>query len=139
MMRTVITPIQMRFNDIDGFGHVNNSVYNEYLDCGRVDYLNQIPGIDFLSGTQRLVVVHIETDFLRPSYMGDDLAVHTQIDKIGEKSITMTQTIIGTKNEVKLKSRSVMSTFNIDNDTSFILPENWVFALEKFASLVFEM
>jgi acyl-CoA thioester hydrolase len=138
-MRTVVTPIQMRFNDIDGFGHVNNSVYNEYLDCGRVDYLNQIPGIDFLSGIERLVVVHIETDFLRPSFLGDELAVHTQIDKIGEKSITMTQTIIGTKNEVKLKSRSVMSTFNIDDNTSFILPENWVFALEKFAASVLEM
>jgi acyl-CoA thioester hydrolase len=129
----------MRFNDIDGFGHVNNSVYNEYLDCGRVDYLCRIPGIDFLSGVERLVVVHIETDFLKPSFMGDDLAVHTQIDKIGEKSITMIQSIIGTKNEVKLKSRSVMSTFNINENTSFILPENWVFALEKFAASVLEM
>jgi acyl-CoA thioester hydrolase len=129
----------MRFNDIDGFGHVNNSVYNEYLDCGRVDYLNQIPGIDFLSGIDRLVVVHIETDFLRPSFLGDELAVHTKIDKIGEKSITMLQMIIGTKNEIKLKSRSVMSTFNINENTSFILPENWVFALEKFAASVLEM
>lgn len=129
----------MRFNDIDGFGHVNNSVYNEYLDCGRVDYLNQIPGIDFLSGIERIVVVHIETDFLKPSFMGDDLAVHTQIDKIGEKSIAMTQLIVGTKNELKVKSRSVMSTFNINESTSFILPENWVFALEKFAASVLEM
>jgi acyl-CoA thioester hydrolase len=133
-MRTVVTPIQMRFNDIDGFGHVNNSVYNEYLDCGRVDYLNQIPGIDFLSGIKRVVVVHIETDFLIPSFMGDDLAVHTQIDKIGEKSIVMTQLIVGSKNEIKLRSRSVMSTFNIDENVSFILPENWVFALEKFTA-----
>ncbi|MDR1339139.1 MAG: acyl-CoA thioesterase [Prevotellaceae bacterium] len=138
-MRTVVTPIQMRFNDIDGFGHVNNSVYNEYLDCGRVDYLNQIPGIDFLSGIERLVVVHIETDFLKPSFMGDELAVHTQIDKIGEKSIAMIQLITGTRNELKLKSRSVMSTFNIDESTSFILPENWVFALEKFAAPVLEI
>jgi acyl-CoA thioester hydrolase len=129
----------MRFNDIDGFGHVNNSIYNEYLDCGRVDYLNQIPGINFLSGTERLVVVHIETDYVKPSFLGDDLAVHTQIDKIGEKSIAMTQLIIGTKNELKLKSRSVMSTFNIDENTSFVLPENWVFALEKFASSTLEM
>ncbi|MDR0725680.1 MAG: acyl-CoA thioesterase [Prevotellaceae bacterium] len=138
-MRTVITPIQMRFNDIDGFGHVNNSVYNEYLDCGRVDYLNQIPGIDFLSGTERLVVVHIETDFFRPSYLGEDLAVHTQIDKIGEKSVAMIQLIVGVKNEVKLKSRSVMSTFNINETTSFVLPENWVFALEKFTASVLDM
>jgi acyl-CoA thioester hydrolase len=138
-MRTVVTPIQMRFNDIDGFGHVNNSVYNEYLDCGRVDCLNQIPGIDFLSGVDRLVVVHIETDFLKPSYLGDELAVHTQIDKIGGKSITMTQLIVGSKNEVKVKSRSIMSTFNINENVSFVLPENWVFALEKFTASVLDM
>jgi acyl-CoA thioester hydrolase len=138
-MRTVITPIQMRFNDIDGFGHVNNSVYNQYLDCGRLDYLNQIPGINFLSGTDRLVLVRIETDFLKPTFLGDDLAVHTQIDKIGEKSITMNQFIVGVRNELKVKSRSILSTFNIDESVSFILPENWVFALEKFAASVLEM
>jgi acyl-CoA thioester hydrolase len=138
-MRTVITPIQMRFNDIDGFGHVNNSVYNQYLDCGRLDYFNQIPGINFLSGTNRLVLVRIETDFLKPTFLGDELAVHTQIDKIGEKSIAMTQIIVGERNELKVKSHSILSTFNIDESTSFILPENWVFALEKFAASVLEM
>jgi len=134
-MKTVVTPIQMRFSDIDGFGHVNNSVYNQYLDCGRVEYLNQVPGADFLRGKERLVLVRIENDFLKPTFLGDELTVHTQIEKIGRKSITMHQLIIGTKEEIKVKSTSILSTFHIDTNTSFILPENWVFALEKFCSL----
>lgn len=138
-MRTVITPIQMRFNDIDGFGHVNNSVYNQYLDCGRVDYLNQIPGVNFLSSKERLVIVRIENDFLKPTFLEDELTVHTQIEKIGVKSITMNQLIIGRKGEVKVKSRSILSTFDIEENTSFVLPEKWVYAFEKFSSSVLEL
>ena len=37
-------PIQMRFNDVDALGHVNNSMYQQYFDLGRVDYFLRMPG-----------------------------------------------------------------------------------------------
>ena len=30
------TPIQIRFNDVDVVGHVNNSVYQNYFDAARM-------------------------------------------------------------------------------------------------------
>lgn len=30
-------PIQLRFNDVDKFGHVNNTVYFSFYDLGKAD------------------------------------------------------------------------------------------------------
>ena len=32
-------PIQLRFNDVDKFGHVNNTVYFSFYDLGKTEYL----------------------------------------------------------------------------------------------------
>ena len=32
------TPLQIRFNDVDVMGHVNNSVYQNYFDVARLRY-----------------------------------------------------------------------------------------------------
>ena len=31
-------PVQIRFNDIDIFGHLNNSVYLQFMDLGKAEY-----------------------------------------------------------------------------------------------------
>ena len=33
-----ILPIQIRFNDVDKFGHVNNTVYFQFYDTAKTDY-----------------------------------------------------------------------------------------------------
>ncbi len=34
--------LQIRFNDLDGYGHVNNSVYLSYLEIGRTNGYSEI-------------------------------------------------------------------------------------------------
>lgn len=36
-------PIQLRFNDVDKFGHVNNTVYFSFYDLGKTEYFVQSP------------------------------------------------------------------------------------------------
>ncbi len=59
-------PVQMRFSDVDGFGHVNNGVYNDYYDIGRMYYMRDVLG--WLPGdSQRdnqLVVVNTKSILL---------------------------------------------------------------------------
>lgn len=33
-----ILPIQIRFNDVDKFGHVNNTVYFQFYDTAKTEY-----------------------------------------------------------------------------------------------------
>ena len=35
-------PIQLRFNDFDALGHVNNSVYFSFYDLGKTDYFRNV-------------------------------------------------------------------------------------------------
>lgn len=41
-------PIQLRFNDVDKFGHVNNTVYFSFYDLGKTEYFASVcPGVDW--------------------------------------------------------------------------------------------
>ena len=37
-------PVQLRFNDTDALGHVNNSVYFTFYDLGKSEYFKAIRG-----------------------------------------------------------------------------------------------
>ena len=125
-------PIQIRFSDIDRFGHVNNSIYNQYFDVARLDYLNKTIGklIDWNGKT--MVLVHVANDFLQPTHLSDTIFVTTQIVKTGNRSIAMNQQIIDDKGNVKVKSHSILSTLDVRNNTSFPIPEEWIKAVEEF-------
>lgn len=57
-------PIQLRFNDVDKFGHVNNTVYFSFYDLGKTEYFASVcPGVDWEK--IGIVVVHIEANFVK--------------------------------------------------------------------------
>ena len=125
-------PIQIRFSDIDILEHVNNSVYNQYFDVARLDYLNKTirKFIDWNDKT--VVLVHFECDFLLPTRIEDTIFVESKITKIGNRSFEMYQHIIDNKGNIKVKSRSVLSTLDIKINESFPLPDEWKKVIEDF-------
>ena len=125
-------PIQIRFNDIDIFGHVNNSVYNQYLDLGRLAYLQAVlPEAAEWKG-KTLVVVHIENNYLIPTFMNDEIEVRTSVFEMGSKSIKMRQQIIDKDGNIKMDSMSILSTFDAKAKASFPLPDEWRAKIEEF-------
>ena len=59
-----VLPIQLRFNDVDKFGHVNNTVYFSFYDLGKTEYFASVcPGVDWEK--IGIVVVHIEANFVK--------------------------------------------------------------------------
>jgi acyl-CoA thioester hydrolase len=125
-------PIQIRFSDIDRLGHVNNSIYNQYLDVARLDYMNQTIGKLTNWDDKTIVLVHVACDFAQPTHMTDKIFVTTRIAKIGNRSVTMHQEIIDDKGNVKVKSLSILSTLDVKNNASFPIPEEWIKAIEEF-------
>ena len=89
-------PIQLRFNDVDKFGHVNNTVYFSFYDLGKTEYFASVcPGIDWQKNG--IVVVHIEADFLAQIYASSPIAVQTAVTEIGSKSFRLVQRVIDTQ------------------------------------------
>ncbi len=83
--------IQIRFNDIDVLGHVNNAVQITYFDFGKVKYFEALKNqvIDW-SGSE-LVMVNFNVDFMEPIFISNKIAVKTKVYEIGNKSLKLIQ------------------------------------------------
>ncbi|WP_071147225.1 acyl-CoA thioesterase [Bacteroides ihuae] len=125
-------PIQLRFNDVDKFGHVNNAVYFTFYDLGKTEYFASVcPHVDW--NRDAIVVVNIEATFLSQILPADHVAVQTAVYQIGNKSFHLIQQVIETEtNEVKCICKSVMVAFDLKKNESKELEDEWKEAICKF-------
>lgn len=114
-----IFPVQLRFNDVDMLGHVNNNVYLQLFDAAKYDYFRSVMGEGFDIRRLALVVVNINCDFYEPAYLDESLQVMTATERIGDKSLTLLQRIVNADNgHVKCQARTVMAAFDPHTLTS---------------------
>ena len=120
-----ILPLQIRFNDVDKFGHVNNTVYFQFYDTAKTDYIATVcKGVDW----ERLaiVVVKIEAEFLAQIKGDNHIAGRTRVTKIGNKSFHLEQDVIDIDTqEVKSRCLSIMVLFDLEHQQTIPLPDEW--------------
>ena len=116
-------PIQIRFNDIDPWGHVNNAVYQNYFDLGRLQFFDKLFRESFIQRENGLIIARSETDFYEPVLLNDSIGVVTWLKRIGNKSITLIQEIIDQEtNVVKARSASILVCMNYHAGESIQIP-----------------
>ena len=82
--------IQPRFGDIDGLGHVNNTILPIWFEMGRTDILRIFdPDLTLDKNVFPLIMAHIDFDFLYQIYFRSEVEIRTSISKIGTKSFTV--------------------------------------------------
>ena len=94
MARTLETPIQKRFSDVDPFQHVNNVSQQMYFDVGKMEYYEKILGDEVLLGDLRIVTVSTSTSYMDQIRLHDRVRVTTTCEKIGNKSLTLRQQLL---------------------------------------------
>ena len=108
-----ITPVQLRFNDIDMLGHINNNAYLEFMDLGKTSYFNTVKPELVNWKNINAVIVNINCDFFSPGYIKESLAVLTTVTSISQRSLKMEQRIINVETgDVKCIGRTVMAGFD---------------------------
>ena len=76
-----VVPLQIRFNDVDKFGHVNNTIYFQFYDSGKTDYVSTVcKGFDW--DQYAIFVVKIEVEFFAQIKGSDRIAVRTRTVKL---------------------------------------------------------
>ena len=130
-----VLPIQIRFNDVDKFGHVNNTIYFQFYDTAKTDYFAAVcKDVDWESVA--IVVVKIEAEFLSQIKAGEHIAARTRVTKIGNKSFQLEQDIINVDTqEVKCRCLSVMVLYDLINHQSMPFPDNWRQAICQYDGL----
>lgn len=89
-MSTSLSRVQLRVRGyhLDGYGHVNNARYLEFMEEGRWDFFDQHPEMikELHQAGRAFVVVNLNIDYLAAARQGDDLEVMTGIIDVGERS-----------------------------------------------------
>ena len=118
-------PLQLRFNDVDMMGHVNNAVIMEFFDLGKSCYFADA-GIPVTpdEGDFCVMVVHIEVDFHSQIRWHDHLAVTSEVTNWGNKSLRVKQQIMNTDTQQPCATCStVMSGFSRSAAKSAPIPD----------------
>lgn len=120
-MHTV--PLQIRFNDIDAMGHVNNAVIMEFFDLGK-DHFFRSHGLPPEEGDFTVMVVHYEVDFRSQIHKADRIAVQTAVERFGTKSLTVFQQVVNTDTQVVCaECRTVMAGYRRSTSSSEVIPD----------------
>ena len=118
--------VQIRFNDVDVIGHVNNAVILTYFDLGKVKYFEALDSQGLGHGDMELVIVNVNVDFKIPVFMGDSILVKTKIYEVGHKSVKIVQELFDEKTQcVKSVCRTIMCGFDPKTNTSLPISDEW--------------
>ena len=116
--------LQIRFNDIDQMGHVNNAVIMEFFDLGK-DHFFRARGLPPEEGDFTVMVVHYEVDFRSQIHKADRIAVQTAVERFGTKSLTVFQQVVNTDTQVVCaECRTVMAGYRRSTGTADVIPDD---------------
>ena len=120
-----VMPAQIRFSDVDQFGHVNNSVYFQLYDLAMTTYFKDVLGMSDW-GDVVVVVANINANFLMPVFFSDNIEIATATVQLGNKSFTLLQQakVKGT-NEVKCECRTTLVMYDLLTKEPTPIPEHY--------------
>ncbi len=91
-----IIEVEARSYELDPYGHLNNAVYVNWLEHGRLCYLRD-RGLSYMSVPEKfgvwVVVVRLDLSYKAPVHLGDRLLVTSRIDRFGRTSFRFRQVI----------------------------------------------
>ena len=131
-------PVQLRFSDVDQFGHVNNSVYFSLYDLAKTTYIKEI--LEDISWEKvGIVVANINANFFSPVFLNDDIVIETSIVHLGNKSFTLLQrAVLAATGEVKCECRTVMVLYDIVALEPIVIPMEYKKAIADYEGKTLE-
>lgn len=116
--------VSPRFGDIDGLGHVNNTVLPVWFETGRNSIFRLFsPDLDLSPDVWHLILVRIEFDFLSQMYFRSDVEIRTFVAKIGNSSFTVGHEA-WQEGELKVKGQAVLVYYDFKLQKAMPLPES---------------
>ena len=126
-------PLQLRFNDVDLLGHVNNSIYFSFYDLGKARYFEAVKTQNIDWKKADVVVANVNADFVSPIYPSETIAVQTCTTEIGNRSFKLLQQIVNTQTgQIKGICRTVMVGFDIGTGSAAPISDEWKEAICQF-------
>ncbi len=117
-------PVQVRFSDVDVYGHVNNVKYFEYFQEARIAYLTNLlerTGASYLP----LVVAQMDVDYRIPIlFRPEPYDAWTWVTRVGNSSFVLESEIRDGENLLS-RCRVVAVNFDLETQRAATPPENY--------------
>ena len=125
-------PAQIRFSDVDQFGHVNNSVYFQLYDLAKTTYFKDVMGMTEWNDVV-VVVANINANFLMPIFFSDSIEIETTTIQLGNKSFTLLQrAVVKDSGEVKCECRTTLVMYDLLTKEPTPIPDHYKNAICEF-------
>ena len=118
-------PVQLRFNDIDILGHLNNTVYFSLYDLGKARFMEDNGLREPGPKAPGSVIADVHCTYLQPIHYGDDIYVTTEMTEAGDRHFILEQEMIDGEGTVRSRCRTVMVCIDPDTGKSAPLPEKF--------------
>ncbi len=104
--------IELRWRDFDAFGHVNNSVYLDYLEEVRDEWLERVIGRN--GSSWDFVLVRVAIDFRRELLVDRDhrVLVSCRLARVGRSSVHTREEVRAEDGDVAAEAESVLVARN---------------------------
>lgn len=116
---------QIRFNDIDILGHLNNTVYFSLYDLGKARYMEETGLREAAPVPPTSVIADIHCTYIKPVYYGEDIFISTRCSEIGDKSFVLEQEMTDAEGDLRSKCRTVMVYIDPATGHSARVPDSY--------------
>ena len=97
--------IEIRWRDIDNFGHVNNAVYLTYLEEARDEWVDNAVG----NGGWDFVLARVAIDYRRELTQADDVVVaRCALEGLGRSSVRTREELVTESGELSAEAQAVL-------------------------------
>jgi acyl-CoA thioester hydrolase len=98
--------IEIRWRDIDHFGHVNNAVYLTYLEEARDEWVDNAVGE---SGGWDFVLARVAIDYRRELTQADDVVIaRCALEGLGRSSVRTREELVTLSGELSAEAEAVL-------------------------------
>lgn len=126
------TRVEVRFRDLDAFGHVNNAVTTSYVEHGRIRYLRDVLGFSPV-GEMPMIMAMIQVDYVTPIFFGESVEIASRVDWIGTTSLGMSHRLTAGEDEHEVaRATSVLVAYDYAESKPMPVPQDWRATLAEY-------
>ena len=124
--------IRVRNYHLDGYGHVNNARYLEFLEEARWAFFEEHGLLSEIDGLM-LVVVRTDIRYRRAAVDGDILRFEGRLKELTSRHIILTQNIVLPSGKNAVEAESTLMVVSAESGRSSSIPEPLFNLLKQYA------
>lgn len=124
--------VRVRNYHLDGYGHVNNARYLEFLEEAHWTFFEEHGLLSEIDGLM-LVVVRTDIRYRRAAVDGDILRFEGRLKELTSRHIILTQNIVLPSGKNAVEAESTLMVVSAESGRSISIPEPLFTLLKQYA------